>query len=206
MPTPLVHIAVPTVLFLTTEGKRLSLSKRQWFKLVFVLMLLANVPDIDLVPAMLNLSRYQEIHRAWGHNIFSAGLLALLGAFILRSHISPIFKGARGYFTSFFLVMSHLLLDACGHENGFQPHVPLFWPLSNWKFTLPLKFCRTMEPFIPPPDYHLKIFSLPYFEALVDSEGIPTLTVLALWFGLLGATEVISSIRIRDKILNLLKN
>lgn len=144
MPSPLIHAVLPTSLLVGSQKKHFSLSRAQWIRFVVFSTILANLPDLDFIPAVLHSEHYFEIRRVWGHNVFSALGFTLLGGFLLKTFVSNEFKGLRGILTAGFLVFSHLLLDSIGHfgHNGFQdfqPTVRLFWPMSSEHFGIPVQ-------------------------------------------------------------------
>lgn len=91
-----------------------------------MLMLAANVPDIDGVYWLGGAMPYIEHHRTYTHSLTFLPLTALLPMLLVRAKFSR-----RAYLASMAAVLSHLLLD-CTNFYG----VPLALPFSTHWFRL----------------------------------------------------------------------
>lgn len=184
MPSTFVHALLPSSCAASTSFVRLKLKTRwEWIRFLFVAFFLGNAPDLDLIPAFLYFEHFREIHRAWGHNIFSATLLAVAGRYLLVKGVSPQFSKASGWLLSFFLVYSHLLLDAMfqAHSIGFIPTVPLFWPISHWNVSLPFGFFNTPHLNIPLGKFDLPLFEFYFWKHIFLYEILPSALLFLLW-------------------------
>ena len=185
MPSPFVHSLLPPACALTVQQTHLSESQarwpfKQWFKFLGLSVFLANLPDIDVFPAMLFSEHYQEIHRAWGHNVFVAIFWIYFGAWCLKKFVSSEFSTGRATWISFCLVASHLFLDATPQHSIFasNPAVPLFWPLTNRLYTIPLSFFETMN-FTTTATHLLsvpftEVWHLSFWREIIQCELIPS--------------------------------
>jgi len=147
MPSTIAHALFPSVCTVASKKGFPPLSRAQWIRFVILAVFLGNSPDLDLIPASLWPHEWYSIHRFWGHNIFSVTLLIMAGQWLLRRFVSPAISRARAYFTCTLLVVSHLFLDAMGHRTSYggRPEIPLFFPKSDWAFSLPFELFPIIE-------------------------------------------------------------
>lgn len=145
MPSTWLHAALPAACAgatLSLTLRRHRLEPRALVRVCLLVAILANGPDLDLIPASFFPANWREIHRAWGHNLFAALLLTGVGAFTLRRWAWPGVRPAVAWSLSAAAVMSHLFLDAATYDSatGEGIGVPLAWPLSSLEWTLPWKW------------------------------------------------------------------
>jgi hypothetical protein len=193
MPSTFVHGLLPASCVYTYHRRFPTLTRRQRAILVFLAAVIGNLPDLDILPTLFFPEHWQEIHRWWGHNLFSITLWIIMGAYSLNYLVSPHFKGWRGYLLSALLVFSHVCFDAMADFNpeGIRPGVPLLWPLSNWQFHLPF---RLFKPAITDP--HLNpLFayatSRNYWTEAIYSEIFSTLLLLGIWFAFVSLYSIL---------------
>lgn len=143
MPSSVAHALLPT-LFAGIANALFPffppMNRKQWTLLIVTSVFLANSPDLDLIPAALFPSHWFEIHREWGHNVFSLGFLVAFGTFLLLKIIPSGFSWRRALWVSAFLVGSHVVLDAMMSPlsiDGHRPGVPLFFPFTREDYSLP---------------------------------------------------------------------
>jgi inner membrane protein len=91
-----------------------------------MLVIAANIPDIDAVVWLSGTMRYIEFHRTYTHSLIFLPLVALLPMLIVHARWSW-----RAYLASTAGVLSHVLLDS---TNAYA--VPLFYPISAHRFRL----------------------------------------------------------------------
>jgi membrane-bound metal-dependent hydrolase YbcI (DUF457 family) len=126
-----------TFLILAAQWKRwLAAQWRQWVPQLGVLILLANLPDLDFLPGWLD-GDANQLHRSFTHSLTFAILISLVLSSVWR--IAPGFwRSALLYFTAY---SSHLLIDFfSGIKIGWTHTgygMPLFWPWSK-EFSSPL--------------------------------------------------------------------
>ncbi|PYL63049.1 MAG: hypothetical protein DMF24_01630 [Verrucomicrobia bacterium] len=140
------HVASPiahtfggfwTFLILAAQLKtRLAAQWRQWLPRLGVLMLVANLPDLDFLPVLFNGSA-KNLHHSFTHSLIFAILVSLILSSAWR--IAPGFwRSTLLYFTAY---SSHLLIDFfTGTKIGWTHTgfgMPLFWPWSK-EFSSPL--------------------------------------------------------------------
>jgi len=141
MPSAFTHGLLPAACAFSSARNLFSLDRTQWKKFLFVCFVLGNSPDLDLIPGILFPGLYHDLHRNLGHNVFALSLWIWLGVKVLRSWVSPAFHGRRAWIFSVALVLSHVILDSCADfspASHGQYGVPVLWPLSSWRFVLPL--------------------------------------------------------------------
>jgi membrane-bound metal-dependent hydrolase YbcI (DUF457 family) len=108
---------------------------RPYFPKVLLLILLANLPDLDFVMELG--FRANELHRGFSHSLLTAVLVSVTLSVVWR--IVPSFwRSALLYFAAY---GSHLLIDICTGTHLGWTHtgygIPLFWPWQQ-QFASPL--------------------------------------------------------------------
>jgi hypothetical protein len=188
MPSPLVHSVLPASCLLLRTHQKKIIPRRVSLRLFFVGLVIANLPDLDIIPALLVQGHYYDLHRALGHNIFSLCLWTAVGAHLLRwaeyGNLRPLPKlEVRQWITSAMLASSHLLLDAIGHfgSGGFTPTVPIFWPLSQWSLKIPFRLFTMMDTGFHPPHLEVRFFSTDFWREVFFCEVIPSLYLFVAW-------------------------
>ncbi len=141
MPSSIAHALFPAGCALLSRSGLPALPRKGWLKFLAVAVFLGNAPDLDLIPASLWPEHFFEIHRYWGHNIFSVTALIYLGQVLIRRWVSPSFSKRHAWILSTLLVASHLLLDSmgCPTAHGELPSIPFLYPFSDWSFYLPFQ-------------------------------------------------------------------
>ena len=127
MPSPLGHsLAGLCGYLLAKEGS--ASPRREYF--LFGSMVIANLPDLDLVPRLL-LGDSSSLHRQWTHSLIAALAFGLLIAALAKAWKgSGIFYGLWGGA----LYLSHIVLDML-LDDPSPPHgVQLLWPFSDSYF------------------------------------------------------------------------
>lgn len=144
----------------------LGLDRRLGWAAVVFAAVASNAPDLDGLPMLLDMQRFESAHRVWGHNVFAIALTSLLLAGSqarwgwverLSARVArwlPIDggrlaaaggAGSRGMFwwllgVSALVQLVHLVCDAVvsGGEGLTDWPVQPFWPVSDRGFVLPL--------------------------------------------------------------------
>lgn len=122
MPLPFAHSLMG---YTIAEGASLRLTKSYWLD-VLILMLLANLPDIDFLPGYL-VGKPNLYHHYQTHSLGFAAIVATLGGLF--------YWRRRGRFWPYFLlfftaVSSHLFLDLLTVDSAPPYGMTLFWPFS----------------------------------------------------------------------------
>ena len=87
---------------------------------------LGQVPDLDFIPGFFT-GQLDYWHHGASHSIFAALAVGLIFYIYGRTRGD----GRRWGLMAFWVVLSHVVLDAI-NEDTSPPHgIPLFWPLSN---------------------------------------------------------------------------
>ena len=137
MASPIAHTFAGfwTFLILAAQLKtRLAAQWREWLPRLGVLLLLANLPDLDLLPTCFGA---KNLHHSFTHSLTVAILISLALSCVWR--IEPGFwRSTLLYFTAY---SSHLLIDFfTGRMIGWTYSgfgMPLFWPWQK-DFASPL--------------------------------------------------------------------
>lgn len=123
MPLPLGHTAIGLAAYQTVGQVEQQPSRRMLWVWI---MLLANLPDCDVVLGLLVEDNGNLFHRGPTHSLLFAavaGYLVVQGGKLSR-HIPRL-----GYLTSFLLIFSHVLADMIFTSAP----VSLFWPFEiHW--------------------------------------------------------------------------
>jgi inner membrane protein len=125
MPSPIAHTATGYFILrcFCSERQLGPLSRREWLICLGLSLLIANGPDLDLIPQFLTGERY---HHGFTHSLtFALWVSVLFGIGVSR--VWPI--GFRSVFVlGFMLSLSHPLLDF--FTQGGKG-IELFWPISS---------------------------------------------------------------------------
>ncbi|TWT77660.1 hypothetical protein Pla123a_14560 [Posidoniimonas polymericola] len=144
----------------------LGLDRRLGWAAVVFAAVASNAPDLDGLPMLFDMQRFESGHRVWGHNVFAIALTSLLLAWSqarfgwierLSARVAkwlpvdsrpPTAVGPfAGRPTMGWLIavsaaaqLVHLACDAVvsGGEGLTDWPVEPFWPASDWGFVLPL--------------------------------------------------------------------
>ena len=122
MSLPLGHAAIGLTAYdLATDSSDVSVF-RLW-KVAAVVIVLSNLPDIDILIGLLYSGNGVIFHRGPTHSIFFACVMGLLASNGWR-----IWKGLPriGFFQSFFLICSHLFADFFFTDAPLS----LLWPFE----------------------------------------------------------------------------
>ena len=139
MASPIAHSFAGFWIFLALAEElksRLVARWRQWLLPLGVLVLLANLPDVDFLLGCFQ-GNPNNAHRDFTHSLASAVLISLALSCVWR--IAPGFwRSTLLYFTAY---SSHLLIDFFSGTKIGWTHtgfgMPLFWPWSK-EFSSPL--------------------------------------------------------------------
>lgn len=184
MPSTFTHGIVPgTCLALT--GKTSKIPRGQLARLFLIGFFLGNGPDLDVIPGSIWANHFGDIHRNWGHNIFSILALTWFGTFLFNRFIDAEWRPKRVWLVSFLLLFSHVIFDSLGEAaaDGIRHGVPLFWPLSDWQLLSPFTvfFSYSVQKDLNPLLGHL--LSVQFWTRAVFSEIAFTATCITLWLG-----------------------
>jgi membrane-bound metal-dependent hydrolase YbcI (DUF457 family) len=183
MPSTFTHGFLPAACVFSSKAKLPKLTTRETLKLLFASAVLGNACDSDLVPAFMTPAHWLEIHRYWGHNIFSITLWIVLGAWAIGKYVSPQLKGKLSWILASCLVWSHVLFDSMGDYSGKAERVgvPLLWPFSNWEFYTPFPVFKSIriDPKIHPALAHATSNS--FWHDAVYRELTASVIMLGLW-------------------------
>jgi membrane-bound metal-dependent hydrolase YbcI (DUF457 family) len=146
MPSTFVHGLLPPACVYLSKQALPRFTLMEWAKLLFIALILANSPDLDIIPASLS-SHWKQIHRNWGHNIFAVIVWISLGRWALKKFLPGKLTSKTAWTLSTLLVLSHLVLDAMHDVNpeGIRRGVPLFWPITSTEFYLPFKWFKILK-------------------------------------------------------------
>jgi inner membrane protein len=89
-----------------------------------LLILSANIPDIDIVALAKSQLAYLEVHRGLTHSVYAAPLLAFEVVFLVAAVYRTRLPWMQAWFVCCVGVFSHLLLDWT-NDYGIRPFVPL---------------------------------------------------------------------------------
>lgn len=139
MASPIAHSFAGLWTFLATRGRfkaRLTAQWRQWLPRLGVLILVANLPDLDFLPVCFD-GNVKNLHHSFTHSLTFAILISLALSCAWRI-ASGFWRSTLLYFTAY---SSHLLIDFFSGTKLGWTHtgsgMPLFWPWSK-EFSSPL--------------------------------------------------------------------
>ena len=181
MASPIAHSFAGfwTFLLLTARLKvRLITACRQYLPQLVLLVLLANLPDIDFLFGLATDANANALHRGFTHSLAAAFFVALAVACVWRI-AGSFWRSATLYFLAY---GSHLLIDLCtGKKLGWNftgYGVPLFWPWTE-KFRSPLVLIVGVKHKDLPTLFSMENVQLCLYELLTF--GAVTAALLALW-------------------------
>ena len=134
MASPIAHNFAGFWSFLVLASQlkaRLISQWRQYLPQLALLILLANLPDLDFLIGLGTEANANALHRGFTHSLAAAVFVALA--------VSCVWRIAASFWRSAILCFSayssHLLIDLCtGTKLGWNAAasgIPLFWPLSK---------------------------------------------------------------------------
>jgi membrane-bound metal-dependent hydrolase YbcI (DUF457 family) len=128
MPTPVGHaLAGIAAGSLYTKPPPLTTA----WKDIAIFAILGQIPDLDFIPGIL-MGKPDYWHHGASHSIFAALAVGLIFYIYGRTRG----EGRRWGLMAFWVVFSHVFLDAI-NEDTSPPHgIPLFWPVSNEYFLI----------------------------------------------------------------------
>ena len=120
-----------------------------------MMMLAANIPDIDGIYYFVDTQRYIEYHRTYTHTVLLLPVMAGLAMLLVRARFSW-----RSHAAAMIAVFSHLLLDWVTFYG-----IPLLLPFSNHRFRLDI--VRLYDPWIA-----VILFGALFLTKLFETYGI----------------------------------
>ena len=181
MASPIAHSFAGfwTFLLLTARLKvRLITACRQYLPQLVLLVLLANLPDIDFLFGLATDANANALHRGFTHSLAAAFFVALAVACVWRI-AGSFWRSATLYFLAY---GSHLLIDLCtGKKLGWNftgYGVPLFWTWAE-KFRSPLVLIVGIKHKDLPTLFSVENVELCLYELLTF--GAITAALVALW-------------------------
>src|SRR5438093_12114588 len=168
-----------TFFLLTSRLKvRLITACRQYLPQLVLLVLLANLPDIDFLFGLATDANANALHRGFTHSLAAAFFVALAVSCVWRI-AGSFWRSATLYFLAY---GSHLLIDLCtGNKLGWNftgYGVPLLWPWAK-RFRSPLVLIvgvrhNDLPTLVSMENVHLCLYELITFGAV-------TTALLAVW-------------------------
>ena len=134
MPLPLAHSLAGAAIYkgLDADGRF-----RAWKRLLLAVVI-ANLPDLDLVPGILVGEPNRYHHVGFAHSVIFAALAAVVVGFVAAAigrswptWCNRLSAGAGTALMVGLLVGSHILLDTLNRDFRAPSGPPIFWPLYN---------------------------------------------------------------------------
>ena len=123
MPTPVGHaLAGIAAGSLSTNSRPLT---GHWRDLL-MFVLIGQLPDLDFIPGII-MGKPDMFHHGPSHSILAAVLAGLL-FYVWGLRRS---QAARWGLMAFWVVLSHVVLDAINVDTSYPHGVPLLWPFSS---------------------------------------------------------------------------
>lgn len=183
MPSTFTHGVVPASCIALTSATVKKIPRGQLLRLAAIGFFLGNSPDLDIIPGTIFASHFHEIHRNWGHNIFSMMVFTWIGTLLFKRFVDQAYRPKRIWLTSAILVLSHVLFDSLGQEgsDGLRHGVPLLWPVHSYEMISPISIFMsyTVHPDYPPLIAH--IMSVSFWTRAVFVELLFTALFIPAW-------------------------
>ncbi len=157
---------------------RLVVVCRRYLPQLVLLVVLANLPDIDFLFGIGDPANWDALHHGFTHSFVAAFLVALV--------VTGVWRIAGNFWRSFFLCFlaysSHLVIDFfTGAKLGWNSTgygIPLFWPW-NKDFSSPLILIVGVKHKDFPALFSVDNVQSSFYELLIFSAITPVL--VALW-------------------------
>lgn len=144
MPLPVAHSLAGAAIYAALDEDGAMRPSRR----LVAAVVLANAPDLDLVPGILA-GDPNRFHHGFTHTLLTAVVVAAVAACVgrcvgagwpLRGGLGA---GARGLFLMVAVAWaSHVVLDVLTHDPSPPVGVPALWPLVDERFTVGPLFLR----------------------------------------------------------------
>lgn len=131
MPSPIGHSLTGWLTATWRDGSCKPVHPGRFLLYVVV----ANGPDLDFIPGLLA-GAPNLYHHGISHSL-GAGILFVCGCFLLMKLFGKKLSWTEGI-TLFFLYAVHVFLDLFSMDGRPPFGVPLFWPLTESYFMVPL--------------------------------------------------------------------
>jgi inner membrane protein len=181
MASPVAHSIAGfwTFMFLATRLKvRLATACRRYLPQLVLLILLANLPDVDFLFGVGTGANANALHHGFTHSVAAALFVALAVSCVWR--IAGTFW--RSVTLCFLAYSSHLLIDMCtGTKLGWNStasDIPLFWPWVK-EFRSPLVLLVGVRHKDLPDLFSMENLQSSFYELLIF--GAITGVLVALW-------------------------
>ncbi len=106
------------------------------WRLLLLLVILANLPDADFLPGLLVGNANQWHHHYFSHSLGAAIVVGVLTAFFYTKGADRKFGLYCGLF--FGAYFSHLVLDYVTTDTSEPFGLPMFWPLTSEYYYSPI--------------------------------------------------------------------
>jgi len=141
MATTLGHALCGVVILLVANRLRSSPTTALDWPNVALFALLANLPDMDMLVSYLLAGDVLAYHGGVSHGLLFALLAAWLTARLVTARADGVQKLGYAVLLYSLVVVSHDLIDSLtGPSLGWHATrgMPLFWPLSDFRLSMPL--------------------------------------------------------------------
>jgi len=163
MSSPIGH-SLAGIAISVWRGKSL---KPKSFPVLVLYIFIANVPDLDFIPGII-IGKPNLYHHGISHSLGMAMLVAALVTPLLKRVLKT--SLIKEYLFIVSLYLSHLILDLIAYDGRPPYGIPIFWPLSDTYFMLP----------ILPPVKHSKLDHATTAQFFTDVFSVHNLYVMGL--------------------------
>lgn len=181
MASPVAHSIAGfwTFLLLTARSRtRLITACRRYLPQLALLVLLANLPDVDFLFGLGSAVKANALHHGFTHSFAAAAFVALAVSCVWRI-AGSFWRSAALYFLAY---SSHLFIDLCtGTKLGWNDtgsDIPLFWPWPK-EFRSPLVLIVGVKHKNLPTLFSMENLQSSFYELLIF--GAITAALMVLW-------------------------
>jgi inner membrane protein len=135
MPSPVGHTIAGLCGYTLVAG---SVAPRHRMKLLFASVVIANLPDIDILPGFLA-GDLGMFHRQGTHSLIASLIFGIVVGLLFKRWKLP---GFQWGLWAFMLYLSHILLDMLVESSR---GVQFLWPLSDRYFISPVTIFRSFK-------------------------------------------------------------
>jgi inner membrane protein len=136
LPSPVAHTASGFVFYLFfCQSYDTRIARLKKIVLIFLLVGLANLPDLDFFPGFL-IGEPNRYHHGISHSLITAILLSTFVYWGVKNYFTEL-ESKKLYALLLLTLSSHTVLDYFVKDTVAPYGVPLFWPLSSEYFISP---------------------------------------------------------------------
>jgi inner membrane protein len=166
MPSPIAHSATGYAIYKLFPSNEATSGKVKNYVYVLIVILTANVPDLDFIIQVFTGQRY---HHGFTHSVafvLLASVIIFISCCLFKRRLYR-----KVYFTVVLIMTSHLVLD---YFTDGGAGIQLFWPFSEERFISPVSL-------FPAVHHSRGLFHISHFRFITFELGYSAVLFGGLW-------------------------